>query len=70
MPYAKAVSAKTHDFDENGNEIHTDFTKMMNIIVDSGYEGYLGIEYEGKELGEVEGIKKTKALLERVIAAV
>jgi sugar phosphate isomerase/epimerase len=70
MPFAKGVSAKAHDFDEQGNEIHTDFAKMMQIVVDSGYEGYLGIEYEGKELGEVEGIKKTKALLEKVIAAV
>lgn len=70
MPFAKGVSAKAHDFDEQGNEIHTDFSRMMQIVVDSGYEGYLGIEYEGKELGEVEGIKKTKALLERVIAEV
>lgn len=70
MPFAKGVSAKAHDFDENGNEIHTDFGKMMEIIVDSGYEGYLGVEYEGQETGEVEGIKKTKALLEKVIAEV
>lgn len=70
MPFAKGVSAKAHDFDEAGNEVHTDFGKMMEIIVASGYEGYLGIEYEGKNLGEVEGILKTKALLERVVAAV
>lgn len=69
MPFAKGVSAKAHDFDESGNEIHTDFQKMMEIIVSSGYEGYLGVEYEGKNLGEVEGILKTKALLEKVIAA-
>ncbi len=69
MPFAKGVSAKAHDFDDEGNEIHTDFGKMMGIIIDSGYEGYLGIEYEGKNLGEIEGIKKTKALLEKVIAA-
>ncbi len=70
MPFAKGVSAKAHDFNAEGEEIHTDFTKMMQLVVDSGYEGYIGIEYEGKELGEVEGIKKTKALLEKVIAAV
>lgn len=70
MPFAKGVSAKAHDFDESGEEIHTDFAKMMEIVVDSGYEGYLGIEYEGSNLGEVEGILKTKALLEKVIAAV
>ena len=70
MPFAKGVSAKAHDFNAEGEEIHTDFSKMMQIVKDSGYEGYIGIEYEGKVLGEVEGIKKTKALLEKVIAAV
>ncbi|MDF1825093.1 MAG: sugar phosphate isomerase/epimerase [Verrucomicrobiales bacterium] len=68
MPFAKGVSAKAHDFNADGDEIHTDFTKMMQIVKNAGYEGYIGIEYEGKELSEVEGIKKTKALLEKVIA--
>jgi len=70
MPFAKGVSAKAHDFDEQGNEIHSDFFKMMEIIAASGFEGYLGIEYEGSGLGEVEGILMTKALLERAIATV
>lgn len=70
MPYAKGVSAKAHDFDESGNEIHTDFTKMLQIVKGSGYRGYIGIEYEGSELGEVEGIKKTRDLLQRTFAAV
>jgi L-ribulose-5-phosphate 3-epimerase len=70
MPYAKGVSAKAHDFDEAGNETHTDFLKMMQIVKESGYTGHVGIEYEGVGLGEVEGIKKTKALLERVFAEV
>ncbi len=70
MPFAKGVSAKAHDFNAEGDEIHTDFGRMMQLVVDAGYEGYIGIEYEGKELSEVEGIKKTKALLEKVIAAV
>lgn len=70
MPYAKGVSAKSHDFDAAGNETHTDFAKMMQIVMEAGYKGYVGIEYEGSELGEVEGIKKTKALLERVFATI
>jgi sugar phosphate isomerase/epimerase len=70
MPYAKAVSAKAHDFDERGNEIHTDYEKMMEIVLSHGYHGYVGIEYEGRKLPEYEGIKKTKALLERVAAKV
>ncbi|QDT09408.1 sugar phosphate isomerase/epimerase family protein [Planctomycetes bacterium K23_9] len=70
MPYAKAVSAKAHDFDDEGNETATDYFKMMDIVLKHGYHGYVGIEYEGKVLGEYEGIKKTKALLEKVAAAV
>lgn len=70
MPYAKAVSAKSHDFDENGNEIHTDYEKMMGIVLKHGYHGYVGIEYEGGKIGEMEGIQKTKDLLEKVAAKV
>jgi L-ribulose-5-phosphate 3-epimerase len=66
MPYAKAVSAKSHDFDEMGNETKTDYLKMMKIVLNAGYNGYVGIEYEGSNLSEMEGIKATKRLLERV----
>jgi sugar phosphate isomerase/epimerase len=66
MPFAKAVSAKSHDFDADGNEVHTDYRRMMRIVLDAGYRGYVGIEYEGEKLGEDEGIMATKALLERV----
>lgn len=66
MPYARAVSAKSHDFDERGNEIHTDYERMMRLVVGAGYRGFVGIEYEGKDLSEDEGILATKRLLERV----
>ncbi|MCG8451143.1 MAG: sugar phosphate isomerase/epimerase [Pirellulales bacterium] len=66
MPYAKAVSAKTYEFDEQGSETKTDYRKMMRIVLDAGYRGYVGIEWEGKQPSEVEGIKLTKQLLERV----
>ncbi len=66
MPFAKGVSAKTHDFDASGNETHTDYAKMLKIVKDSGWRGIMGIEYEGSTLSEEEGIRKTKALLERV----
>jgi sugar phosphate isomerase/epimerase len=68
MPFAKGVSAKTHDFDEQGNCVETDYAKMMKIVKDAGFHGYVGIEYEGDKLSEEEGIKKTKALLEKVLA--
>ena len=66
MPFAKAVSAKSHDFDDNGNEIHTDYHKMMKIVIEAGYRGYVGVEYEGSKLSEYDGIKATKKLLESV----
>jgi sugar phosphate isomerase/epimerase len=66
MPYAKLVSAKSHDFDGKGNETRTDYFRMMKIVVDSGYRGYVGIEYEGGRLSEPAGVKATKRLLERV----
>jgi len=69
MPYAKGVSAKTHDFDDKGNETHTDYRKMLEIVLKKHkYKGYIGIEYEGGKLSEDEGIKATKNLLEKVRA--
>ena len=65
MPYAKGVSAKTHDFDAQGNEAQIDYRRMLDIVIASPYRGFIGIEYEGNTLGEPEGIKATKALLER-----
>ena len=68
MPFAKAVSAKSHDFNDAGDETNTDYLKMMKIVLAAGYHGFVGIEYEGGKLGEAEGIKATKKLLERVLA--
>lgn len=66
MPFAKSVSAKAHAFDKEGNETKTDFYRMMKIVVAAGYHDYVGIEFEGGSIPEVEGVKLTKALLERV----
>ncbi|MEM6648320.1 MAG: sugar phosphate isomerase/epimerase family protein [Bacteroidota bacterium] len=66
MPYAKAVSAKSNDFDDDGNCIETDYDRMMRIVLDAGYRGYVGIEYEGQNLSEADGILATKALLDRL----
>jgi len=67
MPFAKGVSAKSHDFDAEGNETHTDYAKMMKLVAASKYSGYIGIEYEGSKLDEYAGIRATKALLEKVL---
>jgi len=66
MPFAKGVSAKSHDFDDKGNETKTDYKKMLQIVLDAKYNGYVGVEYEGSKLSEPDGIKATKKLLERV----
>jgi L-ribulose-5-phosphate 3-epimerase len=67
MPFAKGVSAKSHDFDAQGNETHTDYRKMMDLVVRKHkYRGFVGVEYEGSKLPEPEGIKATKKLLEVV----
>lgn len=67
MPYAKAVSAKSHDFDEQGNETKTDYGRMIKIVKDAGYSGYIGVEYEGNQLSEEEGILATKSLILKVL---
>ncbi len=64
MPLARAVSAKSHDFDAQGNERHTDYRRMLEIVLNAGYRGHVGIEYEGRELAELEGIRATQTLLE------
>ena len=69
MPFAKGVSAKSHDFDDKGNETHTDYRKMLDIVCKKHkYRGFIGVEYEGGKVGEDEGIKLTKKLLETVRA--
>jgi sugar phosphate isomerase/epimerase len=67
MPFAKALSAKSYDFLDNGDERYIDYYKMMRIVNNHPYEGYIGIEYEGNRLSEDEGILATKKLLEKII---
>jgi len=66
MPFAKGVSAKTYDFDAEGNETKVDYLRILKIVKDAGYKGHVGIEYEGTRLSEDEGIIATKKLLETV----
>jgi L-ribulose-5-phosphate 3-epimerase len=68
MPFAKGVSAKSHEFDAAGNEVRTDYKRMLALVLAAGYHGWVGIEYEGSGLSEAEGIRATKKLLERVRA--
>ncbi|WP_263785625.1 sugar phosphate isomerase/epimerase family protein [Salinibacter grassmerensis] len=63
MPHAKAISAKTHAFDDQGRATGLDYTKLMRVVLDAGYRGHVGIEYEGDDLSERAGIRATKQLL-------
>jgi Sugar phosphate isomerases/epimerases len=67
MPYAKGVSGKSFDFDADGNETTIDFARMIKIMEDAGYSGYIDVEYEGNVLSEEEGILATKKLIERIL---
>lgn len=67
MPFAKGVSAKSHNFDAEGNETEIDYKRVMDIVKASGFKGTIGVEYEGSELSEIEGIKATKALVEKLL---
>ncbi|TVZ21526.1 sugar phosphate isomerase/epimerase [Dokdonia sp. Hel_I_63] len=67
MPFAKGVSAKSYNFDENGNETKLDYARIMQIVADSGFEGYVGTEYEGPLEDPKEGIALTKALVQKSI---
>ena len=65
LPYARSISAKSYSFDNNGNSIEIDYFRMLKIIKESGYNGYISIEYEGDGHSEEEGIKLTQELLVR-----
>lgn len=65
MPFAHAVSAKSYDFDDDGNDTRIDYARMLQIVKNAGYNGHIGIEYEGRQLGEYEGIRATRSLIEK-----
>ncbi len=67
LPFAKGVSAKTYDFDENGEQPLMDYKRLISLVKESGFTGYMGIEFEGKNGDEEQGIRKTKALIEKYL---
>ena len=67
MPQENAVSAKCYLFDSAVHETKIDFPRMMKIVKAAGYSGYVGIEYEGRDMPERDGIRACKTLLERRI---
>lgn len=70
MPFAKGISAKTFDFDAQGQESSMDYHRLLRIIYQAGFQGYIGIEYEGEDPDEVAGIRRSQRLLENTIEQV
>lgn len=66
MPFAKGVSAKSYDFDDEGNENTLDYPRFMKIVKDAGYTGFVGVEFEGSNVSEEKGIELTRDLLIRI----
>ena len=66
-PYARAISAKSYDFDNQGMEKNLDYHRMFKILNQNNYKGYIGIEYEGIRISEREGILATKKLVEKML---
>jgi sugar phosphate isomerase/epimerase len=66
MPFAKGVSAKCYEFDDEGNTVRIDFRRMLRIVLDAGYRGHVGIEWEGQEPEDIEGVRLANVLLQRI----
>src|SRR5690606_39097247 len=66
MPFAKGVSAKSYDFDDEGNETTLDYPRFLRIVKDAGYTGYVGVEFEGSAMSEEKGIELTRDLLIKI----
>ena len=67
MPYAKAVSAKSYDFNNEGEQPMIDYKRLIEIVKASGFKGYIGIEFEGNTQPEEEGIRMTEKLLKKYL---
>jgi sugar phosphate isomerase/epimerase len=66
MLFAKGVSAQTTEFDIDGQPKGVDFRRLLRIVVDSGYHGYVEVEFSGENIPEPDGIKRSKQFLEKV----
>ncbi len=66
FPYAYHVHAKTHVFDDAGEDVDKDYARIIRMLKDVDYDACLCIEFEGPG-DQIEGVKKTKALIEKYL---
>jgi sugar phosphate isomerase/epimerase len=62
LPYARAVHAKVDEIDADLSHPKFDLSRCVQLTRDSGYNGYLGIEYEGSG-DPLEGVRRAIAKL-------
>jgi len=65
--YARAAHLKTFSFDENGNEPSVDLGKFIGLLKESGFDGCWGVESMPEDGDEIEGARKTIALIRREV---
>jgi sugar phosphate isomerase/epimerase len=65
-PYTRGVSAKSYDFDEQGQETSINYLRCMKLLVDAGFRGSVCAEYEGEHLSEYDGSRLTVELVRNV----
>lgn len=66
LPWAKAICAKVHKIKPDGEAAQTDFERMLKIVKEGGFRGYVGIEFEGGA-DPVAGVLGTKRLIEKTL---
>ena len=69
LPHTITVSCKMHSFDNEGNQPDFDYLRLMKMIKQSDYKGILAIEWEGSALEPVAGVRASKKLIEKSLAA-
>ena len=69
LPHTVTVSCKMHSFDKKGNQPDFNYPRLMKMIKGSKYKGILAIEWEGSALEPIPGVKASKKLIEKSLAA-
>jgi sugar phosphate isomerase/epimerase len=67
--YARSVHIKTFSFDANGDDPSVNIAKAMRLLQEAGYKGTWGVESVPKDGDEYEGVKKSFALIRKILAA-
>lgn len=70
MPYCFHCHGKFHNFRDDGTEYSIPYDKILPIILDSGFDGYIVSEYEGhihSDISAAEMLKKHFEMERRIL---